>query len=101
MLHALGFKSWMLVHFIGAVVGGKEFHFVENAAHHSTPNKNDNNELMYLYFISLCRQKYELDIWSVGKSSMGQYRDNYFYRQWYASFCVLAVTYSRTNVRVQ
>ena len=61
----------MLVYFIGAVVGGMEFHFVENAAHHSTSNKNDNNELIYLYFISLCRQKYELDIWSKGKSSMG------------------------------
>ena len=40
-------------HFIGEVVGGMEFQFVENAACNNTLNINDNNELTYLFHFSL------------------------------------------------
>ena len=61
MRYALSLECWCILSG-GAVVGGMEFHFVayENAASHSTPNKNYNSELKYLYFISLCRQMYDM-----------------------------------------
>ena len=40
----------MLVHFIGAVVGGMKFHVGESATRNNTPNTKDNNELMHLQF---------------------------------------------------